>query len=319
MTQRNLFPILLVGLPIGLGLSVVAALYLYYNPLDIPLPSRPTRQDAAVFLRRSPNESDLRDYHRILVTDLASRTRHAPDQQRTAANWIASTLGPSNLGLPVRLVESELPGTADAPPVRSASLVVELTGTRQKNEAIVIVTGYETDTPGMNSALSTASLMTVVSSFIATPQRRTLVFAFQSSETPAVQGGPPLDALIQSLKLRDLSIKGILDLRVSASASLASPDLPTPKAMLEICAPREGQSWTGEVREAFAPRKPAGVPVDFPAAADAPPDASALAGWSAAPAPYLLLWVRPKAPNDEATPLAVARSLEGVLQALANQ
>ena len=31
------------------------------------------------------------------------------------------------------------------------------------------------------------------------------------------------------------------------------------------------------------------------------------------------LWVRPKAPNDEATPLAVARSLEGVLQALANQ
>ena len=108
MTQRNLFPILLVGLPIGLGLSVVAALYLYYNPLDIPLPSRPTRQDAAVFLRRSPSESDLRDYHRILVTDLASRTRHAPDQQRTAANWIASTLGPSNLGLPVRLVESEL-------------------------------------------------------------------------------------------------------------------------------------------------------------------------------------------------------------------
>jgi hypothetical protein len=59
--------------------------------------------------------------------------------------------------------------------------------------------------------------------------------------------------------------------------------------------------------------------VNFPEAGDAPPEASALAGWSAAPAPYLLLWVQTKAPNDEATPLAVARSLEGVLQALANQ
>jgi len=322
MTQRTLFPLLLVGLPVGLAISVVAALYLYYNPLDIPLPSRPKRADAIAMLRRSPGEKDLLDYQRLLTTDLAGRGAGQPARQRAAANWIASTLGPSNLGLAVRMVDSEMAATGEAETGSGPlvpTIIAEVPGTRQRNEALLVVTGYHDDIPDLNSALSTASLMTVAGAFAGTPQRRTVIFAFLGGESPSLQGEPPLDALVKSLRLRDVTVRGVLDLRTAAAPPAAPADHTAPRARASVLAPRDGQAWTGEMREAFAPRKPEGLPVEFPPAADAPPAAAALAGWRAAPAPYLLLWLQPAAANDQAAPLALARSLEGVLQALANQ
>jgi|GEM_PF-3565159 len=319
MTQRTLFPLLLVGLPVGLAASVIAALYLYYNPLDLPLPSRPKRADAIAMLRRSPGEKDLYDYQRLLTTDLAGRGAGQPARQRAAANWIASTLGPSNLGLAVRMVDTEMAGAEAGTGALVPTIIAEVQGTRQRNEALLVVTGYHDDIPEFNSSLSTASLMTVAGAFAGTPQRRTVIFAFMGSETPSLQGEPPLDALVKSLRLRDLTVRGVLDLRAAARPPADQADQVAPRARAAVLAPREGQAWTGEMREAFAPRKPEGLPVEFPPAADAPPAATALAGWRAAPAPYLLLWLQPATPNDQASPLALARSLEGVLQALANQ
>lgn len=319
MTQRTLFPILLVGLPIGLAISVVVALYLYYHPLDIPLPSRPKRASAAALLRRSPNENDLRDYRRLLTTDLALGSPVAPARQRAATNWIASTLGPSNLGLPVQeLAAPTLPGAPEASGAAAPTLVIELPGTRRKDEAIVVVTGSHGDAPGLDGAVSTATVMSVAGAFAGTPQRRTLVFAFLAGEQAATGGQTPLDALVQSLQVREWTVLGILDLRVATVPEAATTAGRT-AARAIVVPPRDGLSWTGEVREGFAPRKPEGLNLEFAAPADAPAAATTLAGWRAAPAPYLLLHLTPAAPNDEASPLALARSLEGVLQTLANQ
>lgn len=319
MTQRTLFPLLLVGLPVGLAISVGAALYLYYHPLDFPQSNRSRQADTASMLRRSPNEQDLRDYRRILTTDLALGRPADPARQRAVANWIASTLGPSNLGLNVQTVESApSTGAAAAAVAPSPSLIVEVPGTRQKNDVFLLATGYHTEIAEVDAAVSTATVMSVAGAFAGTPQRRTLVFAFLGSEGADALGRSPLDTLVQSLKLRGLTVRGMLDLRVGA-APAADTGAETGRARAVALAPRDGQSWTGEVREAFATRKPSGLTFDFAGAADAPAAAATLSGWGAAPAPFLLLWLSPAAANDEASPLALARSLEGVLQALANQ
>jgi hypothetical protein len=319
MTQRTLFPILLVGLPIGLAVSVVVALYLYYHPLDFPLPSRPERASAASLLRRSPNENDLRDYRRLLTTDLALGSPADPARQRATANWIASTLGPSNLGLPVlELATTPDPGTPAGAVAAAPTLIIELPGTRRRNDAIVIVTGYHADAPGLDGAVATSTLMSVAGAFAGAPQRRSLVFAFLPGEEVVAGGRTPLEALVQSLKVRDLTVRGIIDLRVAARPQAASSVGTTPARAMAV-PPRDGLAWTGEVREGFAPRKPEGLSLEFAAPADAPAVAAALAGWRDAPAPYLLLHLAPAAANDEVSPLALARSLEGVLQTLANQ
>jgi hypothetical protein len=313
MTQRTLFPILLVGLPIGLAVSVVVALYLYYNPLDIPLPSRPRRPDSAALLRRSPNETDLRDYRRILSTDLALRPPVDPARQRAVANWIASTLGPSNIGLPARLLNDATETAANPDPAAlPPTVLIEIPGTRQKNDAIVVATGAHPESAGLENAVSTSALMTVAGAFAGTPQRRTLVFVFLPGESADTQGRSPIDAVVQSLRLRSMTVRGIIDLRVGTEPS-------TPRARVLAASPRDGLAWTGEVREAFATRKPEGLSLEFIPPAEAPAAATSLAGWRSAPAPYVLLHLSPAAPNDESSPLALARSLEGVLQALANQ
>ncbi|MFN0126622.1 MAG: hypothetical protein ACKV19_08055 [Verrucomicrobiales bacterium] len=315
MTQRTLFPILLVGLPIGLAVSIVVAVYLYYNPLDIPLPSRPKREDVRTLLRRSPNEGDLRDYRRILTTDLAvSRDGQNPDVPAATANWIASTLGPSNLGLEVRFMESE----ESAGRQSNQTLVVEIPGTRQKNDVILLATGYRSSTAEIDDAVATAALMSVAGAFTGAPQRRTLLIAFLPGETPDDRGLTPLDAVVQAAQLRSQSVRGILDLRVGRPPAPES-SAPALQARVVAVAPRDDQPWTTEVREAFAPRKPAGLPLEFVTTSEVPPQAMVLGGWRSSPAPYLLLWLFPAAGNHEGSPLALAQSLEGVLQTLANQ
>ena len=317
MSQRTLFRLLLVGLPVGLALSVVIALYLYYNPLDIPLPGRPERPDAATLLRRSPNERDLRDYRRILSTELDTSSGAGAEATRTAANWIASTLGPSNVGMPTSLLERG-GATAESPAGPAPVVMIEVPGSRLRNEVILIVTGYRESVGVFQAPVGTSALMTVAGAFAGTPQRRTLVFAFLPDETAEAPLPASLEAVVQSLNVRRLKVRGVLDLR-SAPATLPPSDGQTPRAELLAMAPSGDLPWAGEVREAFAPRKPDGVSFEFANASEVSDAARGLAGWRGTIAPYVLLVLTPAAPNDEASPLSVARALEGVIQALANQ
>lgn len=317
MSQRTLFRLLLVGLPVGLAASVVIALYLYYNPLDFPLPGRPKRTDAAAMMRRSPNETDLRDYRRLLSTDLDTSTSASPEAVRTTANWIASTLGPSNVGLSTSLLEpgGAIAGENSAP---APIVLVEVPGSRLRNEVVLSVTGYR-GSPGIfDPCVATSTMMTVAGAFAGTPQRRTLVFAFLPGETGDASLQAPLEAVVKSLTVRRLLVRGVLDFRVSP-APLPPANGPAARAHWRAMAPDEASPWTGEVREAIAPRKPATLSFDFARSDEAPQAARSLAGWSGSIAPYVLLVLTPAAPNDESAPLAAARTLEGVIQALANQ
>jgi len=317
MTQRTLIPLLLVGLPVGLAISIVAALYLYYHPLDFPLPGRSKSKDSAALFRRSPNEDDLRDYRRILTTDLATRAAEDPARQRATANWITSTLGPTNFGLTVQSLTGGVPTEGWAGDSLPDSLVIEIPGSRLKNEIVLVVTAHHSGTDGVDDAVSTAVGMSLVGAFAGTPQRRTLVFGFLGRELADPDGLTPLDRLVQYLRLRGLHVAGVLDIRVGRP--LPAPSDGSPRAGVLAAAPVDGHAWTGEVREAFAPRKPDTMSFDFVAPAAIPAAATSLAGWRSPPAPYVLVWLTPAAANDEASPLALARSLEGVLQALANR
>lgn len=314
MTQRSFLSFILVGLPVGLAVSIGIALYLYYHPLDFPGSKRGAGGSFASAQRKSPTEKDLREYRRILGSDLAERSGANPAARLAAANWIASTLGPTNLGLSTHILES-----ASGPEV-ARTVWAEIEGSRHKNDAIIIGTGYDTSTPGLDSGASTALVMTLANAFAGTPQRKTLVFAFTGEETGREGMEPPLRRLVQHLRFKGRTVKGIIDVRVldAAARDALSPSAP---AQATLFFAQENDPWASEIREAMAPRKPAHLSLSHEARASAPAPFAALGSWDPAPsaAPVSLLGIIPPTAADNAAALAVATSLEGVLQALANQ
>ncbi len=313
MTQRTVVRFFLLGLPIGLAISVVIGLWVYYNPIQIPKFRGNTQHMAADARRKAPEAGDIADYRRILTTDLARRPATDLPALRRTADWVAGTLGPTNAGFTVERREVPLEGG------KAENLFIEVKGRRSPAQALVVTTGYDSTAPGLDSDSAVAVLMSLSTAFVGTPQQRTVIFAFTAPDTAATDGRSGPVHLLDDLRAGGRSIHGVLDLRVvrvPAPAPAARPDGPT----LVSAAATADDPWRFQVQEALARRLPTGFATEWLSADTAPPELAALP-WlgTPAPAPSLVMALRPPRPGDEPSLLAWAQALEGLVQALANR
>jgi len=285
MTQRTLFRWLLVGLPIGLALSVIASLYLYYHPLDFS-DSRPA--GPSTLMRKSPAAPDLAGYLRVLEGDLAQRPLSDPLALTRTTKWLESSLGISNMGYTVQAMSG-----AEAPHTER-DIFVELPGRREPGNVILVAARSDTDAELSDSNLSVGLLLTLANAFVGTPQKRTLVFAWYPGAA-----GP--ERLRQGLVASGRTVFGFVDLRVKKENNTLAPNV--------LVTPRQTDNWARALTSALLARLPAHWP--------APTGAPTLSDPRSGQVVSLTLTASPAGATEAV--LELARALEGTLQVLANQ
>jgi hypothetical protein len=170
MTQRHLFPLLLVGLPVGLIVTGVAAMFLYFwKPSPAP----------AVILGVARQEVSLKalgDSMTLLTRELGTRQLTDVTSLRNTANYLESTLGPRNIGYTV--TRTTWPHGQQHVPTLSADLL----GSSHPDEWVIVTARYDTESPvgGADDATNVAALMSLAHSCVGQhPQRsiRWLLYA----------------------------------------------------------------------------------------------------------------------------------------------
>ena len=272
---------------------------------------RPARPAATDLIRKSPTEKDLRDYRRILSSELPTRATGAPEALKAAANWITSTLGPTNIGLPVRTQELGLKPNA------GRNILVELPGRRGSAEVIVVCTGYDGDHLGFDSGSGTAMMMTVANAFVGLQQRRAVVFAFLCHDEPPGGEKSGVEGLIDELRASGRRIRGVIDLRVVPTVSKET----SAASRIKVHSESVRDTWGTDVIDALRARQPPMASIET-MTQSRPPEPLSRTAWSRQPqqgVPWVLLVLSPGGPEDVESMLTLARSLEGMIQVLANQ
>ena len=177
ISQPSLFKFLLVGLPIGLAVTVVIALGLYYTE---PERNQPSYEDAQRFA--SPvAEADLKNSVIRLSETVGPRSVAAePDGLTRARKFIQSSMGPDNMGYTVALHPRKI-GDVECP-----SVIAELPGRGLANEVIVVAAPYSSapSSPGAGrSGSGVAALLGIARAMVGSEQQRTLRFVAYASES----------------------------------------------------------------------------------------------------------------------------------------
>jgi hypothetical protein len=176
MTSPARVRFFVLGLPIGLALSLVVAGFIYVEK------EKRKRQDVHyVASRRAVSSADLQRYVTTLSSTIGPRHTGAPDALRAAAKMIESTLGPANFGYkPSR--QSYKVGHVDC-----HNIILEITGTDRPDEIFIVGAHYDSvpTTPGADdNASGVAALMALAQAMGGSKPERTLRFVFFVNEEP---------------------------------------------------------------------------------------------------------------------------------------
>jgi hypothetical protein len=167
-TQGIVIRMFLVGLPLGLIVSGVFAMWYYYNGAD-----RNDGQEHA--LRREPNAADLAQYVAVM-RGIGDRDVLHPLRLERAWKFIKSSLGERNMGYEVKSHRFEV---ADQ---KCVNLYVDVEGRRSPDEVILVVANYDGLAEG-ESAEGTAALLSLANAFVGTEPARTIrVLALSNEE-----------------------------------------------------------------------------------------------------------------------------------------
>ena len=196
LSPQQTVRVFILGLPIGLILSGILAMFIYFRVDAI----REQNADR-VPIRRALNDADLRAHVRTLAAGIGPRHAGVPETLSSASKYIQSTLGPANLGFKVSRHEFEQEGQT------FFNLLVDVPGAPgPRSEEIVLVTaGYDTvpESPGANSnATGIAALMSLAQSFAGSASARTLRFAALVNEAPPRAGTDRSGSAAYALSLR---------------------------------------------------------------------------------------------------------------------
>jgi hypothetical protein len=273
MTQRAMIRFFLVGLPLGLAICGGVAVYLYYHPLK-PRLVRGSSGALPLEARRRPvSERDLREFVRILSADIGARPVSDRAKLDLAANWIASTLGPSNIGYAVRDDVFSIDGQ------KFRNLSVDIHGQEAPRQVVVVAAHYDTvpGSPGAdNNASGVAAVMSLANAFIGESPRRTLQFALWSAQAReaagfnvAQSGGRAFLAACLARGEKPVALVQLNGLAfftpapASQPTSVAGADLPIRSStgdFIALAGERESAGWLEELARQF-PRD-ADVPVE---------------------------------------------------------
>ncbi|MGK0187309.1 MAG: hypothetical protein ACI9R3_003096 [Verrucomicrobiales bacterium] len=176
ISQPKLFKFLLVGLPIGLAISIVIAMI-----LDVTEPGNgPEKQDALRFAT-PVSEVNLKNAVARLSGTVGARSLAAePEAMTRARKFVQSSLGADNMGYKVMLVERKV-GEIACPTV-----VAELTGRGRSSEIIVVAAPYTSaaGSPGAGqSGSGVAALLSLAKAMTGSEQQRTIRFVSYAAET----------------------------------------------------------------------------------------------------------------------------------------
>ncbi len=182
LTPQQTVRFFILGLPIGLILTGILAMFIYFRIDDVR-----EENSSRVPVRRPLAEADLREYVRVLAGGIGPRHAGAPETLSSASKYFQSTLGPANLGFKVSRHEYE------AEDQTFYNLVLDQPGAPgPRAEEIVLVTAaYDTppQSPGANShASGVAALMSLAQSFTGSYSARTLRFVALVNEAPPWAG-----------------------------------------------------------------------------------------------------------------------------------
>jgi hypothetical protein len=137
--------------------------------------------------RRAVSVDDLRSYVRILSEEFGPRSADDAAKLTQTANWIESTLGPSNMGFAVR---AEMVDFGDR---KLRNLSVRVHGTESPAELVVVAAHYDTrpGSPGANSnGTGVAAALSLANAFPGTEPRRTICIAFWAGQAREAAGCP---------------------------------------------------------------------------------------------------------------------------------
>ena len=141
MTQRTVFKIALVGLPVGLALSIVIALWLKMTGrTDRPARSRGNYgpEGAAGIFRQPVSEKEIERFLKVLTQDIGPRTHGAdPAAEKAVVAWLQGSLGSGNMGYRPEKRDFE----ADGAP--SSAIMVEVSPVTGGRGRIVVLVPYD--------------------------------------------------------------------------------------------------------------------------------------------------------------------------------
>jgi hypothetical protein len=176
VSQPKLFKFLLVGLPVGLAISVVIALLLYYTE---PGRDAPGKDDALRFAA-PVTEADLRSAVVRLSETVGPRSLSAePEAAARARKFVQSSLGADNMGYKVDVFDRKV-GETECP-----SVIATLSGKGRSREVIVLAAPYTSvaDSPGASrSASGVAALVSIAKVLTGSEHQRTIQFVAYASD-----------------------------------------------------------------------------------------------------------------------------------------
>lgn len=202
MNQGRLIRILIVALPAGLLLFGVGAMfYTHMSASDEPVdPNEQVRLEAASLNRKAVDQADLERYLETLAVRIGERNTRLPEKLESAAVWIESTLGQSNIGYTVERQEYHVGDQ------KVRNLVAELPGTTRRDEIIVVGAHYDTipGSPGANdNGTGVAALIAIAQAFAGDPQERTIRFVAFVNEEPPYFHTEQMGSLVYARKCRE--------------------------------------------------------------------------------------------------------------------
>lgn len=181
-TQPQVIRFLILGLPTGLIITGVIAMFVYFK-----LDRKREQLESRTLVSKAVNEADLRAAVHTLSAAIGPRPTAVPETVSSARKFIQSTLGPANLGYMVSRVEFEMEGQP------WHHLVIDLAGKSEalRNEVVIVTANYDTasGSPGADgNASGVAALMSIAQSFAGAATDRSVRFVATVHDAPPFAG-----------------------------------------------------------------------------------------------------------------------------------
>lgn len=178
-------PWALVGLPVGLMIGLVIALWIYFEKKEREAVRTHSHARA---LQREPNTADL-DRHLSILREADSA---APDARlETLRSYLESTLGPSNMGYQV----TEDRHTAGGG--ERANLTTELPGTKAPREIVLVLAEYGAP-PSAAGLEQIAAFLALAQAVTGSPRIKTIRFLALDASPGADDGKQRLTRALDS-------------------------------------------------------------------------------------------------------------------------
>lgn len=268
MTSPRAVRFFILGMPIGLIITGIIAMFLYFH-----FEEKEAQLSTRVPVRRPVSQADLEGHVRTFATAIGSRHSGAPAELASARKYIQSTLGPANLGYRVSRQEFFIDGE------EYHNLIIDLPGKDEKrwDETVIVCANYDTvaGSAGANdNASGMAALMSLAQAFGGTQNARALRFVALANEAPPFAGTDRSGSAAYIRRLKEhkdkvvavISLEGLgvyLDgpgtqLRPDEPEAIAWPDRGNFLALMAL-----GNDARARLEEGLAPfKKAASLPVE---------------------------------------------------------